>query len=360
MFLLSYRPLFFHAAHPYFKGRPWHVLVGLVVVFWALYCLILQQVHLNYATLCFFLGLLLFGAYTFLKTENLVKSPDRSSHLYIGVCLAYACMIVAGCEIIFVRDFLQGGKVLLELPFWGLKIPFYNGDYKRMNTIFKFYLPAWFLFSCVAAYGVAQFHTAFTAYRARSRRSVWKVGTICWTVCFGILLLCSLTFPLKAIHARRHQQDVYPRSYFPPTLDGLAYIKATNPDEYDAIQWLNHHIAGTPVILEANGADYLYEYARISANTGLPTVLGWGSHAEQREHWGQARRRIDDIQEIYANPNILRVQQLLRTYQVEYIYIGATEQRDFTAEQLQKFEQHPELFEPVFQSGETVIYQMLL
>lgn len=350
--------LIFRAAHPYFTGHPWRMLTGLLVGFWALYQLILHQFALNYAVLCFFLGLLLFGAYVFLKAHPTGHHQDRLPDLYIGTCLIYACLIVAGCEIVFVRDFLQGGVSQVKLPFLNLSIPVHTGDYKRMNTIFKFYLPAWFLLSFAAAYGIAHFHTAFTIHQAPTKNVAKIVGRMCWLTCLGILVLASQIFPFKAIHARRHQQDVYPRTYLPPTLDGLAYIEATKPDEYRAIQWLNQHVVGTPVILEASGDDYLYEYARISANTGLPTVLGWGSHAEQREHWGQASQRRNTIREIYTSPNILRVQQLLRTYQVEYVYIGSTERRDFTMEQLQKFEQHPEFFEAVFRSGETVVYRI--
>ncbi len=163
-----------------------------------------------------------------------------------------------------------------------------------------------------------------------------------------------------SIYAKRHRQDLYHRAYLPLTLDGLAYISATNPDEYLAIRWLNEHVPGTPVILEAAGADYLYEYARISANTGLPTVLGWKSHAEQREHWQHTQRRSLDIQTIYTSPNIKQVLFLLRYYHVQYIYIGSTERRDFAARELQKFQRYREHFEPVFQAGETIIYQVKL
>ena len=113
------------------------------------------------------------------------------------------------------------------------------------------------------------------------------------------------------------------------------------------------------MLLEASGADYLYEYARISANTALPTVLGWRSHADQREHWQHTHQRAVDVKEMYSNHNIQRVLQLLRYYHVEYVYIGSTERRDFTQAQLQKFQDYPQYFAPVFQSEETVIYRVL-
>ena len=160
-----------------------------------------------------------------------------------------------------------------------------------------------------------------------------------------------------AIYAKRHHQDIYGRVYLPPTLDGLAYMQASAPDECAAIRWLNEHVAGTPVILEAVGADYLYEYARVSANTGLPTVLGWPSHADQREHWTRTARRREDVNTMYSSRDLARVIELLRHYQVEYIYVGATERRDFSPDSLRKFDEFPKYFTPVFRAGETVIYQ---
>jgi uncharacterized membrane protein len=221
---------------------------------------------------------------------------------------------LAGCEIIFVRDFLQGG------------------EWKRMNTIFKFYIPAWFLLAFSATYLLCQLKKAeggrqlsYSGYRSSSplRKRLWMLG-------FGLLWGCSCVFPVMAMYARRHHQDVYARAYFPPTLDGLLYITAKNPDEYQAISWLNTQVTGTPVILEAViMEDYRYEYARISANTGLPTILGWPSHAEQREHWGQAHPRFLDVTEIYTSADMQNVLQLLRKYRVLYIYVGETERKTY-------------------------------
>jgi uncharacterized membrane protein len=90
----------------------------------------------------------------------------------------------------------------------------------------------------------------------------------------------------------------------------------------------------------------------------LPTVLGWPSHADQREHWEHTHQRSLDIKEIYTSGDIKQARRLLRRYDVKYIYVGKTERKDFTEEHLKKFQNYPEYFEEVFQSGETAIYRV--
>ncbi|GAK54839.1 glycosyl transferase family 39 [Candidatus Vecturithrix granuli] len=363
-FIFSY--LFFRNRQYQFYHHFWRIFIFLLSAAIILYVSAFRILHVNYATLLFAVFTLVFGSFVLLQDHSRAV-PDAyrcPQQLFIWVCLSYACLIVAGCEIIFVRDFLQGGQETYLLPFFNRAITFYTGDYKRMNTIFKFYIPVWFLFSIVAAYSVSRIMPGFKQRVIRwgsypplspPRRGILKIT---WLAVGGLLLACAAVFPVMSIYARRHQQDVYYRTYIAPTLDGLAYLNATRPDEYLAIRWLQTHVAGTPVVLEATGPDYLYEYARISANTGLPTVLGWKSHADQREHWHRTHQREQDSREIYTNPNIQRTLQLLRAYQVQYIYIGFTERRDFSEEQLQKFANVPQYFEQVFQAGGVVIYRV--
>lgn len=372
--ILSY--LLYIYRQPHFSQRSWRTIVLPLIAAIVLYAALLGIMQVNYAVLFFALFLLIFGSSSLLKDMNGATGLDPRTlpqQLFIWVCLSYACLIVIGCEVIFVRDFLQGGKEHYLLPFLNRSITFYTGDYKRMNTIFKFYIPAWFLFSIAAAYSVSRLESACS--RLKNRWGSYAPAALLsnllktspargvlggvWLAAGVFFFLCAAVFPVMGIYARRHQQDVYHRTYFAPTLDGLAYLSEIKPDEYLAIRWLQIHVAGTPVILEAPGADYLYEYARISANSGLPTVLGWRSHADQREHWHRTHRREQDVREIYTTPNLQRTMQLLRAYHVQYIYIGFTERRDFPPEQLQKFANAPQYFEKVFQSGDTIIYRIM-
>jgi len=279
------------------------------------------------------------GAALFSTVALSHRFDQHRADAFAWLCCAYACLIVAGCDLIFIRDFLEGG------------------EWKRMNTIFKFYFPAWILFSIAATYALARMSAGFKRLkRTAPHSSAAYAGYVIWFACVGAYIALCAVFPVMTVYTKRHGVDVYQRRWLPPTLDGLAYIKATNPNEYEAIRWLNANVAGTPTIVEAVNNDYLYEYARISANTGLPAILGWPSHVDQREHWQRTQMRREDVAEIYSSPDIDRVLDLLRLYQTQYVFVGSTERRDFAPEMLKKFEDFPEYFTPVFRAGETVIY----
>ncbi|GAK50212.1 glycosyl transferase family 39 [Candidatus Moduliflexus flocculans] len=285
-------------------------------------------------TLIFTIGVTLFSAVALAH-----RFDHHRADAFAWLCCAYACVIVAGCDLIFIRDFLEGG------------------EWKRMNTIFKFYFPAWILFSIAAAYGLARMVAGFKRLkRTASHSSAAYSGYVIWLACIGVYVALCAIFPVMTVYTKRHGVDVYQRRWLPPTLDGLAYLKATNSNEYEAIRWLNANVAGTPTIVEAVNNDYLYEYARISANTGLPAILGWPSHVDQREHWQRTGLRREDVTEIYSSADIGRVRDLLRFYHAQYIIVGTIERRDFTPEMLKKFEDFPEYFTPVFRAGGTVIY----
>ena len=65
------------------------------------------------------------------------------------------------------------------------------------------------------------------------------------------------------------------------SLDGMAYMRGWYPGDYDAINWMNEHIGGMPMIVEASGGVYEW-YGRVSIYTGLPDVVQLGHEGEQR------------------------------------------------------------------------------
>jgi YYY domain-containing protein len=207
----------------------------------------------------------------------------------------------------------------------------------RMNTIFKFYYQAWLLLGLSSAYGV---------WYLLERRRGW-VGYVFGAGCV-LLLAASLVYTVTAGPSKA---DGFKGQ---PTLDGLAYVRRQEPDEYAAIQWLNAHGVGNPVIVEAVGGSFT-NFARISSRTGLPAVLGWSGHEYQWRGSGEeSAQRESDVDEIYSSQDFQRTLDLLEEYNVTYVYVGSLERGKYSTASLEKFDA---LLDVVFQQGAVTIYQ---
>jgi YYY domain-containing protein len=198
----------------------------------------------------------------------------------------------------------------------------------RLNTIFKFYYQAWVLFGVAALFGLS------TLLR-HVRPLALPV-----TAAYGLLLAVALLFPIYAVSSRaqwfRGPVTAGPRAQ--PTLNGLAHVERNNPDEYAALMWLRENVAGTPVILEAVGGQYS-NYGRISAGTGLPTVLGWPGHQHQwRGSTVEPARREPAVETIYSRLDWDQAIDLLNRYRVAYIYVGGLERSTYGLDGLEKFD----------------------
>jgi uncharacterized membrane protein len=236
-----------------------------------------------------------------------------------------------------VRDFAlllfaTGALLVLSVEFVYIKDHFGT----RMNTVFKFYFQAWILWSIGGAYGLAAF----------IRRS--GVGGRVVVAVAIILILAGLLFPVLAIPKRAGEYGG------PVTLDGVEHLARERPADYAAIAWLNEHVKGSPVILETPGGSYGYE-ARVSAHTGLPTVLGWAGHEHQwRGTYDEQARRKEDIETLYTSVDEEQVLTLLDKYDISYVYVGPLERSRYPVEGLAKF---AGLMEVVYESGGIVIYK---
>ena len=216
----------------------------------------------------------------------------------------------------------------------------------RMNTVFKFYYQAWILLGIGGVYGAFYVLHGSRVRRAGVRPIRWMRAT--WAIGLLALLLMSAVYPLLASYNKAGGFQS------PPTLDGIAYMKQVSPDDYAAIQWLNANVAGAPVIVEATGGSYS-QYGRVSAQTGLPTVLGWGGHELQwRGNYDEAGKREPDIDAIYESldPNLTLT--LLDKYGIKYVYVGPVERRDYPPANLAKFDQ---LLDVAYREGQVTIYE---
>jgi YYY domain-containing protein len=239
----------------------------------------------------------------------------ESSTLFVLLIIATALLLTLGVEFVYLRDTFG----------------------TRMNTVFKFYYQAWVLLALASAYGVY-----YVTEKAKGLgRSLFLAGVV-------VLVTLGMVYPLVAGFDKAG-------SFAPqPTLDGLAWVRQHSPDEYVAVQWLNEHVTDTSVILEATGGSFT-EYARVSSRTGLPTLLGWGSHELQwRGNYEEPGKREPDINAIYSSTDTQHVLTLLEKYDITYIYVGSLERGKYSPAALAKFDRFMDV---AFQQGNVTIYE---
>ena len=104
------------------------------------------------------------------------------------------------------------------------------------------------------------------------------------------------------------------------------YLETAISDDAAAIRWLNDNVEGQPIILEASGDSYQDYDNRVSAMTGLPTVLGWYVHEWLwRNDLEEENQRKEDVQTIYTSSNADQIKSLIEKYKISYLFIGSCE-----------------------------------
>ena len=217
--------------------------------------------------------------------------------------------------------------------------------YDRMNTFFKLYLEAWILFAVA---------TAALVFGAGRRGAI---GRWALPARAGVAILAAAALFTSATAGRAAVSRHF-APYLGPSLDGLRYLEKQRPGEYRAVIWLRQNVRGTPTILEAQGPSY-QDFGRISMLTGLPTVLGWEYHVQQRGNpQSEIEMRKSAVQSMYGSPDSTRSEALLRRYRVAYVYVGALERKTYPAAGLRKFATNPDLFETVYENPDVKIYRV--
>jgi YYY domain-containing protein len=205
----------------------------------------------------------------------------------------------------------------------------------RANTIFKFYFQAWVLMGLASTFAV-YYLTDGSGWRGRAAKTVrWAFLAVFW-----VLFAMGMVYPVLG-NIRRAEDFASA-----PQLDGTAYLADSQPDDYAAITWLNENVTGAPVILEApgiGGSSYVYE-GRVSALTGLPTLLGWSGHENQwRGSYEIQGAREPDIEMIYNTLDPEVALTLMDKYDITYVYVGPVERSEYDPRGLAKFERFMEV-----------------
>jgi len=192
----------------------------------------------------------------------------------------------------------------------------------KMNTIFKIYAQAWIWLALSGSILIYSIWPNVKKFPKWGKLTIYIFG-------FAILTGATLTFATDIlINSTTSHVPAEIKKLNRPTLDGMAYLKIKDPDEAKAIEFLRK-IKGAPVILEAQKMSY-GDYMRISMNTGLPIIVGWDHHLKQRgnpEAEIEARKVI--VKEMYETKDTGRLKDLLKQYNVQYIYLGKLEKETY-------------------------------
>ena len=212
--------------------------------------------------------------------------------IILGLCATGLILIP---EVVFVRDIYEGAAA-------------------RANTMFKLTYQAFIMFGMVMTYIIARFIAA-------RQKIVKTVGIVAL-----VFLLATVGYIGNAVNG--WAGDITETHRY-KGLDATNFLEVDFPEDAAAIRWLQANIKGSPVVLEANGDSYS-DYCRVSAMTGLPTIVGWYVHQWLwRSETTILNERIADIESIYTSENWDIIESLIKEYKVEYIFVGKQEREKF-------------------------------
>jgi uncharacterized membrane protein len=249
---------------------------------------------------------------------------NRRGDRFVCLLAAAASFTAAGVEVVVIADDLIATTAY------------------RMNTVFKFYNQVWVLFSLA---GAALFSLMIQELRraVRSRSSARAFPTIrgAWArlgaAATVIMFLASLIYPLVATGPRLAQRFTpgtpvgtlnafaWMNAGTVPVIGSPAYGEIAYAGDADAIAWFFANVAGTPVVAEASIGPYRCNGSRISAATGLPTIIGWERHEQQQRYPETLPARVADVETLYTSIDTDEKASILRRYNVEYVVVGELE-----------------------------------
>jgi uncharacterized membrane protein len=206
--------------------------------------------------------------------------------------------------------------ILITIPeFFYLKDIYIKSHY-RANTMFKLGYQAYIMLSLTSAIVLVY----FLSLKAKSS---FRLGQTGWLLISAALMAGVSIYPYFAI------KGYYGSLKKRVGLDGWNYFKPNKVGDLNAIMWIKQNVADQPVVLEAVGESYT-TYSRISANTGLPTVLGWPVHEWLwRGSYDIPGARTAEVQQAYESSSVEELKQFLVKYQVQYIVVGQLEQEKY-------------------------------
>jgi YYY domain-containing protein len=263
-----------------------------------------------------------------------------------------------------------------------------NPPYFRANTVFKFTYHAWILMGIGTA---LLLHFSWHSLTKIKSLPLGLFSDLTYIILLCLVLGSVFLYPIIAV-----EQAFAPKLPWlmdendkKLTLDGSKFIESRSPGDYETIQWINKNIKRRVVILEAVGGAYTYN-ARIGVHSGMGNIINWETHEwtwrfhypENIKYWQQAllnnkasndsstsqeviapietgyaeiAKTTAEVKTAYETTDIEATKEILKKYNVEYVYIGSQERVNYPDIQEAKFKSLGEL---VFESNDSKLYKV--
>jgi len=224
----------------------------------------------------------------------------------------------------------------------------YPAKYDRLNTVFKLYMQAWILLSFSSAmilHDLADIMKNKSKIKNNNNINIKlaKIGIVMCVIFIAILWI----YPIGFLTTLKYKG----------TIDGMEFTKQYG--EYNALKFLQK-LKG--VILEYPGDKPFesYTYAgRVSAFTGLQSVISRSGHELFWRYFNNTTipilyERWKDANKIYSAKNLSNVLDLIKKYNIRYIYVGYLEKAHYSGESLKKFK----ALKIIYQDNNVTVYEV--
>lgn len=220
------------------------------------------------------------------------------SDVFILILGACATGLVLIPEILYVKDI-------------------YGEEYMRFNTAFKLTYEAFILFAICTNYTIIKLFIS-------KNKALIILGCI-----ISVLQVSTFGYGIDAlIYVNNNREYI--------GIDNSEKeLKDYHNSDYLAIKWINENISKDKVILEASSMSSSYGYySRVSVFSGNPTVFGWFAHQwlwrnEDYKMPSYFPDKVNEITEIYTNPGSEKTKEIIKKYNISYIFIGEVEYNQY-------------------------------
>ncbi len=233
----------------------------------------------------------------------------------------YGLAVVLGCEFVHLKD-VYGDKLA------------------RLNTVFKFYVPAWTAIAVPAVLLVAEGLQRMPRRLAIGLASVW-----------ALLLAAYPTVGLWARTSGGRTRD---------SLDGLSALRREMPDDVRLIEWMQPEVFSGRLrgrLLEAPGNAYS-TFMRFASATGMPALIAWDGYGYWSIHnlHEAASARMNAARDVYAGSlDCDGVRRRMSEFGITHLVVATKERAVYPAPRLAVLEG---CFEQVRREGVAALYKL--